>query len=249
MPAPPWLTTRPIAHRGLHDSAAGVIENTATAAEAAIAGGYTVECDVHLAADGVVVFHDATLDRLTRSTGPVAGYSVAELGKVKLRGTGDRILTLDEFLAIVDGRADLLVEIKTGPDTPDRALETHVVKSLLSYDGPVAAMSFSPHIVGRLKDLAPALPRGLVSGHFKHVPANYGLTAARKFRLRHLLDAPWVLPHFIAYDVRDLPSLAPSLLRRFGLPILAWTVKTQEHRETAKAHADQIIFEGFRPED
>jgi len=29
-----WLIARPIAHRGLHDLAAGVIENSASAAEA-----------------------------------------------------------------------------------------------------------------------------------------------------------------------------------------------------------------------
>ena len=31
-----WLIARPIAHRGLHDAAAGVIENSGPAAEAAI---------------------------------------------------------------------------------------------------------------------------------------------------------------------------------------------------------------------
>ena len=33
-----WLTARPIAHRGLHDAAKGIIENTASAFSAAIAG-------------------------------------------------------------------------------------------------------------------------------------------------------------------------------------------------------------------
>ena len=41
---------RPIAHRGLHDAAKGVIENTAAAFEAAIAKGYGIECDVRPAA-------------------------------------------------------------------------------------------------------------------------------------------------------------------------------------------------------
>ena len=67
MSAPEWLVARPIAHRGLHDPAAGLIENTLAAADAAIAGGYAIECDVQDTADGeAVVFHDFTLDRLTR---------------------------------------------------------------------------------------------------------------------------------------------------------------------------------------
>jgi glycerophosphoryl diester phosphodiesterase len=41
---------RPTAHRGLHDAAKGIIENTAAAFEAAIAKGYGIECDVRPAA-------------------------------------------------------------------------------------------------------------------------------------------------------------------------------------------------------
>src|SRR4051794_2404055 len=60
-----WLTARPIAHRGLHDKAKGVIENTVSAALAAVDAGYAIECDVQLTGDGeAVVFHDFTLDRL-----------------------------------------------------------------------------------------------------------------------------------------------------------------------------------------
>ena len=67
-----WLVARPIAHRGLHDIAAGVIENSASAAEAAIAGNFGIECDVQLSADGqAVVFHDFVLDRLTGEKGRV----------------------------------------------------------------------------------------------------------------------------------------------------------------------------------
>ena len=66
MPGPPWLTARPIAHRGLHDAANGVIENTATAFSAAIAGGYGIETDLQISRDGeAMVYHDDALGRLT----------------------------------------------------------------------------------------------------------------------------------------------------------------------------------------
>ena len=64
-----FLTARPIAHRGLHDAAAGVIENTASAFNAAIAGNYGIECDVQITADGeAVVHHDGELGRLTEGS-------------------------------------------------------------------------------------------------------------------------------------------------------------------------------------
>ena len=73
MPAlPPSFLARPIAHRGLHDRAVGVIENSPAAFAAAIAAGYGIELDLQLSRDGVaMVFHDDSLDRLTGETGPV----------------------------------------------------------------------------------------------------------------------------------------------------------------------------------
>ena len=35
MRAPDWLTARPVAHRGLHDRARGIVENMPGAAQAA----------------------------------------------------------------------------------------------------------------------------------------------------------------------------------------------------------------------
>ena len=52
------LTARPIAHRGLHDAASGIIENTPSAVGAAIAQGYGIEVDIQRSADGeAMVFH------------------------------------------------------------------------------------------------------------------------------------------------------------------------------------------------
>ena len=63
---------RPIAHRGLHDAAKGIVENTMPAFEAAIAKGYGIECDLQPAAGGTpLVFHDLELGRLTQGTGAV----------------------------------------------------------------------------------------------------------------------------------------------------------------------------------
>jgi len=61
-----WLIARPIAHRGLHDAALGIIENTAGAVRAAIACNYGIEVDVQISADGeAMVHHDDVLGRLT----------------------------------------------------------------------------------------------------------------------------------------------------------------------------------------
>lgn len=243
-----WLTSRPIAHRGLHDASAGVIENTASAFAAAIAAGYGIECDVQLSRDGeAMVHHDETLSRLMQSQARVAELTAAELKQVRYRDSADRMLTLNELCELVGGRVALAVEIKSHFDR-DLRLTRQVAETLRTYQGHAAAMSFDPEVVRGLRRFAPDLPRGIVAewryGHdeWKRI-GRLG-----KLKLALLLHAPWSRPNFVAYQVRDLPSPAPAIARAFGLPLLTWTVRTPEDRRAAGRWADQMIFEGFRPE-
>src|SRR5437764_7987031 len=83
MRAPDWLTARPVAHRGLHDEARGIIENMPAAATAAIAGNFAIECDIQLSADGeAMVHHDSALGRLTDGSGALRDKAAAELKQV-----------------------------------------------------------------------------------------------------------------------------------------------------------------------
>ncbi|TCT12728.1 glycerophosphoryl diester phosphodiesterase [Tepidamorphus gemmatus] len=242
-----WLTDRPVAHRGLHDARAGIIENTLSAAQAAIAAGYAIEIDLQAAADGTpVVFHDDTLDRLTTATGPVAALGAAELAAIPLKATSDRIPTFRQLLDLVAGQTPLVVEVKSDwSGVP--ALCERIVADLETYHGPVAIMSFDPKVVDVLRRIAPALPRGIVSESYRDWQEG-GTTPWSRFVMRHLLHVWRTKPHFIAYCVDDLPAVSALLLRwLFGLKLLTWTVRTPEQRARAERWADQIIFEGFRP--
>src|SRR5665647_91845 len=93
-----WLTARPIAHRGLHDAAAGVIESTAPAFNAAIAGGYGIETDLQLSGDGeAMVHHDDALGRLTEGSARLVDMTAAAIKAVRFQRSADRILTLGEL--------------------------------------------------------------------------------------------------------------------------------------------------------
>lgn len=244
-----WLVARPIAHRGLHDLAKGVPENSLSAAEAAIAGGFGIECDVQLSADGeAMVFHDFVLDRLTGQTGSVAAQKSAALGAMTLKGSADRIPTLQQFLDAIGGRRPVIVEIKSRFDGA-LALTRRTVEVLASRKNqPVVIKSFDPDIVAAVRELAPDLPRGIVAmsaytyGDYAH------LDPQRKHALANLLHFEQSQPHFISWKVADLPCAAPYLCRNaVGLPLMTWTVRTAEEREKARRHADQMVFEGFTP--
>lgn len=247
MPGLDWLTARPVAHRGLHDAALGIVENTPSAFAAAIAGGFGIECDVQLSADGeAMVHHDDALGRLTEGTAALATVTAADLRAVPFRATADRMLDLAGLCDLVAGRVTLIIELKSQFDG-DRRLAARVASVLQNYAGPVAAMSFDPAQVKALRDLAPGLPRGIVAE--RHYGDGWGpLPASRKRSMAHLLHLPQTRPHFVAYAVNDLPALAPWVARNlFGLKLLTWTVRTPEQRQRAARWADQVIFEGWRP--
>lgn len=249
MSAPAWLVSRPIAHRGLHDAAAGIHENTLSAARAAIEAGYGIECDVQDTADGeAVVFHDHTLERLTDAKGPVRERTAAELGGLSILGTADRVPTLAAFLDEIAGRVPLIVEIKSRFDG-DMRLTRRTCEVLAGYGGPVAVKSFDPAVIAEVRAVAPGLPRGIVAESSYEGPGWSMLDRARKRILANLLHIEDTKPDFLSWRVRDLTDTAPFLARRLGnIPVMSWTVRTEAERERAAAHADQIVFEGFRPD-
>ena len=248
MPGLDWLTARPIAHRGLHDASAGVIESTASAFSAAIAGGYGMETDLQISADGeVMVHHDDALGRLTEGSGRLSDMAAAEIKRVRFKTSADRILTLGELCDLVGSRATLVLELKSHFDG-DRRLAQRVTDVLATYAGPVAVMSFDPAIIELVRWIAPHLTRGIVAErHYAHHEWDR-FPGAEKRNMSFLLHANRTRPHFVAYAVKDLPAVAPLIARMiFRLPLLTWTVRSDDDRRCATRWADQMIFEGIRP--
>ncbi len=249
MTAPDWLTARPIAHRGLHDAGSGVIENTASAAAAALQSGYAIEVDLQPSADGeAMVHHDHTLDRLTEGSGLVRDFTAAALKRIAFKSTADRMMTLGELVDLVGGRTTLLLELKSRFDG-DPAIALRAAAVLAGYSGPVAAMSFDPVLVAALKRRAPNLARGLVAQNRGELADREASRwGAAQGRMALVLEAARARPHFVAYRLQDLATAPPLIARHlFGLPLLAWTVRSERERIGALRRADQVIFEGFKP--
>ena len=243
-----WLTAKPIAHRGLHDAANGIVENTAGAVQAALAAGYGIEVDLQISADGeAMVHHDAVLGRITEGEGRLDQLTSAQLKRVKFRDSAERMLTLTELCDLIGGRAVLLPELKSRFDGDDR-LAARVAALLSGYKGPVAPMSFDPVQLQILRQKAPKLPRGVVAARYKPHPYWDQMPPRLRYRMGLLLPSAPARPQFVAYMNDNLPALAPWLARHIlCLPLIAWVVRTQAQRQLAARYADQVIFEGFRP--
>ncbi len=248
VPLPEVFLTRPIAHRAYHDRAAGRPENSPAAFRAAIAAGYGIETDIQPSADGVpMVFHDYDLKRLTGIAGRIRGRTAAELGRIRLLKGEDGIPTLAEILALVAGRAPLLIEIKDqdgtmGPEVGP--LERAVAALLDGYAGPVALMSFNPYSVEALAEAALDRPRGLTTSAY--TAADWPLLPAQvRDRLREIPDYDRVGASFISHEAADLDRPRVAELKAKGAAVLTWTIKSPEAEVAARRIAQNVTFERY----
>ncbi len=228
------------AHRGLHDAAAGVPENSLAAFARAIERGCGIELDVQLSSDGIpIVFHDATLDRVCGRAGRVCELTAAELTAIPLGGSEQRIPTLAEVLDLVGGRVPLLVEIKYY--RVPRTVAARAAALLDAYRGAYLIESFHPLAVAWFRRHRPSVVRGQLSmDYLKKKPDR----RRRPYDLAlHLFLTNFLSrPDFIAYDLHDRSTLALRVLTKIFQPTLfGWTAKN-ERDLTADGFA-AFIFE------
>lgn len=229
-----WILTSPVAHRGLYGE--GVGENTITAYQKAIEKGYPIEMDVQLTKDGVpVCFHDENLVRVTGENALIGDKTYEQIKDLKISGTNDGIPTFEEFLKLVNGKVPLMIEIKK-QKMGVLGIEQKVVDLLKDYKGELAIQSFDPRIVAKFKKLAPHIIRGQLGGSAKRgqVPFIHYLVA--KNLLLNFLSKP----DYINYDLNFAPL-------KKSVPVIYYTVRTQEELEKLTALGANFVFENVRP--
>lgn len=202
---------------------------------AAIDASLGIECDVRVSHDGVaMVFHDASLLRMTGSVGDLRDLSAEHLDRQFLPD-GGAIPRLDALLALCGEDVPLLIEIKaTGRIAAPLCIA--VAGDLAKHPmARAAVMSFNPFAMRWFARHRPNIVRGLVMT--EQESRGWRGIIARNLAL-------WIAkPDFLACDIRDLPSSSSSRARATAMPVLTWTVRTVSDRERAATYADQMIFE------
>ncbi|MGK5678357.1 glycerophosphodiester phosphodiesterase [Actinoplanes sp. URMC 104] len=202
------------AHRG---GAADGDENTAEAFERAVKLGYRyVETDVHATTDGVpVVFHDATLDRVTAHAGRISSLTWADLQSVRVSGA-----------ALVPRLDDVLTswpEIRFNVDMKSDAAVSPTVRTIRHTGAAdrVLLASFSDRRLARARSLAGPT-----------VATSLGVRSVARLRVASLIGLPLRLPpSAAAAQVPPRQGRFPVVDRRFvacahrlGLQVHVWTI-------------------------
>ncbi len=234
-----WLVETPIAHRGYQSK--GAPENSIAAFRNAVIKGYAIKLEVQLISDGtVVVFNDDSLSRMTGNDGYLKFLTKDDLPMLYLNGTKETIPTLEEVLKAVNGETPVLVEVKNNDKVGE--LEQKVIDILKKYKGEFAVCSFNPYVLSYFYQHAPEILRGQLSGFFK----NEKMPFMSKFVLKRMTPIKKIsFADFIIYEAKTLPN---RFVRKFKkLPLIAWTVESQEEYMKVVKHCDNVVFNGFDP--
>ena len=230
------------AHRGLHDETRP--ENSMSAFAAALEGGYGIELDVHLLADGnLAVMHDSSLKRTAGADVAIEDLTTEGLAAYRLTGSGESIPTFRQVLDLFGGNAPMIVELKTAKNN-HAALCQAACQMLDGYDGPYCVESFDPRCVLWLKKHRPDIIRGQLAENFcaTKTPVPWIL----KFIMTHQLANFLLKPDFVAYKFADRKNLGNFLVRKlWGIQGVSWTIRSREDLVAAEREGYLGIFEGF----
>lgn len=233
---------RHYAHRGLFDNETCAPENSLQAFEKAVNAGYGIEFDVQLTKDEqLVVFHDASLQRMCGIDGKVWDYTLAELRQMRLAQSDAVIPTLEEVLKLVDGRVPLIIEYKL-----DR-VQTKVCQLadqvLRRYKGAYCVESFHPLAVAWYRRYRPDVLRGQLCEEYFRYDRFRGNPVM--LLMSFLLSNVITRPDFVAYNQLHTDNISRRVFRKLGGMSVAFTVKSEERYEQIKNQYDLFIFDSF----
>ena len=174
----------------------------------------------------IVVLHDPTLDRVCDVDVRVDARSIDELREYGVGGTDEPVPTLSELLAALPDAVDVNVELKT------TGLAVDVAEALSAVDNEAFVSSFSARALAELRDVEPAIRRGLL----------YKKSWERALAAADRLGCELLHPYVEAVDRTHLRAAAEA-----GFTVNAWGVSDREtFRRTVDRGVDGVIVDDFR---
>ncbi|MBR1925243.1 MAG: glycerophosphodiester phosphodiesterase [Clostridia bacterium] len=241
-----FLVNQFIAHKGLHNSE--FPENTLGAFGEAIKHNYAIEFDVQMLFDGtLVVFHDSAISEATGKDAYLSKMTYEEIKPLKIRKSKFGIPTFKEALKFIDGKVPILIDIKDLSVKNVGKLEKKLCEELEGYKGEFAVASSNPYVVLWFKNNKPEFVRGIFSSFYSNDDEGKAYVKSPIVRalLKRMVLNKKIKPDFIGYHHNNLPN---RFVKKYkNLPILAWTVRSQEEYLQVVKYADNIIFENFLP--
>lgn len=228
------LLRRAFAHRGVHTV---FPENSLPAFQTAVDLKLGIELDIHLTKDEqIVVFHDDDLRRMTGVDEHIKLLTYDEIKQHKLNNTDCIIPLLKDVFDLVKGEVPILIEIKTNNNM--KKLVPKLKQLIDNYNGVVFVQSFNPMVLRRCYKVMPNILRGQLSSFF----VGDHLRFYKKIFIKKLFFKNFSHIDFVSYKLENIPN---KYVNKVDVPVLAWTIKTEEDFKKAKENANNFIVDNI----
>jgi glycerophosphoryl diester phosphodiesterase len=231
-----------VAHRGAMVDAP---ENTRSAFDRALSFPVDgIEFDVHSSSDGIpVIFHDDTLKKINGTNHSAADYTFDQLADMDWGGwfspahAGEKVLTLDEVLALYAHRTRLMVEIKPAPQKMHNALYRKLARTVAlqmrtsvpeEFQDNLYVLSFDPELLRIVLEYDPDRKCVLNLEHAVDSFSGMGIDAAAIYG--------WGL------EFSRLNADFVALSRRLGLKIMTYSCNFRETVDQALTWGVDVIM-------
>jgi len=227
-----------VAHRG---GACLAPENTLAAFRTALTLPVdAIELDVQMSHDNhLIVFHDATVERLTDGQGNILDLDFAYLRSLNAAAhfpggwpTCEHVPTLREVLAIAKGRIKVYIEIKESKKDGAYGRYPHIAEAVvrevrvLRMLQEVLVISFDWDILLLVRALEPALQTGIVVSSETWDMHTENALAMLVKRAR-MLGVSWINMDYKLFT----PTMWDGLYQQ-GLRLGLWTINTREEMQS-----------------
>ena len=230
-----WVYTKNMYHRGKFDNVK-VYENTMEAYKAARDEKCPIELDVRLTNDmEVVCLHDASLKRLFNRDRDISDISYKRLNKLRDDLT---VPTLKDVLKEIDGKVELMIDLKSSSAKANRLLVKKVYETLKDYNGKYVVVSFNPNLLRKYKKL----DKGVFTGR---IGTNNVEGFFKKLVVSDFIFSWYGKPDFISFDVYNHDQEKLTKLKEKGYKIVGWPLKNKDDKKELSKLFDNYIVEGF----
>ena len=228
-----WLFKKSIYHRGCYNNQ-DVFENTMEAYKLAIEKKAAIELDVQLTSDlQVICFHDTYLKRFFNREREVKDISYKRLNKIRV---DFQIPLFKDVLKLVDGKTELVIELKSTNAKYNKILVQKVNEILKEYNGKYVIVSFNPIMLNKFKRVNKDVYIG-----------RNGTSKTANLLEKLIIDKNWfnwwLKPDFISYDIDNFNEEYLKNLKEKQYKIIGWTLKDKERKKSLKKYFDNFIIE------
>ena len=211
--------------------------NSRQAVENCIENNIGIKTEVRLTADKRTVV--CATDDLSAEYGTDKKLSQSNLEELEETG----IMTLTEFLNLVDGRVPVILEMKASKDNEAMCRNTSdAIKATEKKN--IAVCSLNPAVVGWFRDYNKDVFRGIVSAPAKEFK---GTSKLQSWMAGNLGNNGVCRPNFTLYR-KGPQSIFVKLAVASGVFNGVWTVEDKNEATALEATRDMIVIRGFVPE-